>query len=117
MDKIFNQKEQKNIRQCLRRNLPSPEILLWQKIKNRQIGGLKFRRQHGIGDYVVDFYCPERQLAIEIDGDSHYTKKGKEKDQIRDSYLETLRISVLRFTNKDVVNNIDEVLDRINKYN
>jgi very-short-patch-repair endonuclease len=115
MDKIFNKKDQKYIRQCLRRNLPTAEILLWNKIKSGQLKRIKFRRQHGIGQYVVDFYCPLRKLVIEIDGNNHFTSEGKRKDFVRDSYLRSLGIKILRFNNQEVVKDIDLVLDKIYK--
>ncbi|HLB95733.1 MAG TPA: DUF559 domain-containing protein [Patescibacteria group bacterium] len=77
MIKIFNNKSHKILRQTLRHNIPAPEKVLWQKLRAKQIFGYKFRRQYGINQYVVDFYCPQTRLAIEIDGDTHYGKNQK----------------------------------------
>lgn len=80
----YNNPAIKKTRQRLRRNLPSPEQVLWSKLKNKQLDGFKFRRQFGVDSYILDFYCPSCRLAIEIDGNSHYTKIGRDKDLERD---------------------------------
>lgn len=107
--RIFNRKIQKAIRTNLRHNLTAPEQFLWSKIRNNQLGA-KFRRQHGIGRYVVDFYCAEYRLVLELDGDSHYQKGAQEYDQIRDEFMRSLGLIVLRFSNKDIVENMECVL-------
>ncbi|UTZ25892.1 endonuclease domain-containing protein [Vibrio campbellii] len=110
--RTFNLKYQKQIRSQLRTNMPKPEEVLWQKIRRKQLG-VKFRRQHGIGRYIVDFYCAELSLVIEIDGDSHFSTEGKEKDTKRDAFIEALGIKVLRFTNEEVMKQTESVLERI----
>ncbi|MET2946686.1 endonuclease domain-containing protein [Vibrio owensii] len=110
--RTFNLKYQKQIRSQLRANMPKPEEVLWQRIRRKQLG-VKFRRQHGIGRYIVDFYCAELNLVIEIDGDSHFSDEGKEKDTIRDAFLEALGIKVLRFTNEEVMKQTESVLERL----
>ncbi len=110
--RTFNLKYQKQIRSQLRTNMPKPEEILWQRIRRKQLG-VKFRRQHGIGRYIVDFYCAELNLVIEIDGDSHFSDEGKEKDTIRDAFMETLGIKVLRFTNEEVMKQTESVLERL----
>ncbi|MEF1169253.1 endonuclease domain-containing protein [Vibrio campbellii] len=110
--RTFNLKHQKQIRSQLRTNMPKPEEILWQRIRRKQLG-VKFRRQHGIGRYIVDFYCAELNLVIEIDGDSHFSDEGKEKDTIRDAFMETLGIKVLRFTNEEVMKQTESVLERL----
>ena len=110
--RTFNLKYQKQIRSQLRTNMPKPEEILWQRIRRKQLG-VKFRRQHGIGRYIVDFYCAELNLVIEIDGDSHFSHEGKEKDTIRDAFMETLGIKVMRFTNEEVMKQTESVLERI----
>ncbi|HHC7310608.1 TPA: endonuclease domain-containing protein [Vibrio campbellii] len=110
--RTFNLKYQKQIRSQLRTNMPKPEEILWQRIRRKQLG-VKFRRQHGIGRYIVDFYCAELNLVIEIDGDSHFSYEGKEKDTIRDAFMETLGIKVLRFTNEEVMKQTESVLERL----
>ncbi|MBI5037896.1 MAG: endonuclease domain-containing protein [Candidatus Kerfeldbacteria bacterium] len=111
---IFNTHSMKKRRQQLRRSAPRAELLLWRYLKGKQLGGYKFRRQHSIGGYVVDFYCPELRLVIEVDGPSHYvSKEAREYDRHRQKYIESLRITVLRFTNADVYVNMREVIDMI----
>ena len=66
-----NLKDQKTLRQSLRNNATATEAILWKALKGKQIDGLKFRRQFGLGPYVLDFYCPEIRLCIELDGDIH----------------------------------------------
>ena len=110
--RTFNLKYQKQIRSQLRANMPKPEEVLWQRIRRKQLG-VKFRRQHGIGRYIVDFYCAELNLVIEIDGDSHFFDEGKEKDAMRDAFLEALGIKVLRFTNAEVMKQTEFVLERL----
>ena len=94
--------------------MPSAEILLWLKIKGRQINGCKFRRQYGIGKYIVDFYCPKAKLAIEIDGDSHFLDKPSELyDKERQRYIESLGLHMIRFLNTDIYNSLEAVVEKI----
>lgn len=87
------------------------ENVLWQKLRNRNLNGVKFRRQHAIDRFIVDFYCDEFKLIIEVDGEVHqYTL---EEDMLRQEYLESLGLRVLRFTNEQVLENILAVLDQI----
>ena len=72
MNEYFNQDSEKEKRQRLRNTMPDAEVILWSRLKGRQILGCKFRRQHSVGPFVMDFYSPEIRLAIELDGDSHY---------------------------------------------
>lgn len=111
--KISNLEKLKDKRQDLRNNPTSPESLLWQRLKGKQLSGFKFRRQHSIGNFIVDFYCSERKLAVEIDGDSHFSDSGKSYDIIRTEYLNKMGISVIRFTNIDVTKHITGVLEKI----
>jgi very-short-patch-repair endonuclease len=116
MTEIFNQLPQKQLRKNLRHNMPKAEIILWSKIKNKQINNCKFRRQYSIGNFIVDFYCPEYNMVIEIDGDSHYTDEAaKQYDRNRQKYIEKLGLKVLRFTNLDIYHNLFEVLNIISK--
>ncbi len=98
------------------RNDPTPaEKLLWLYLKESQLDGHKFRRQHSYGPYVMDFYCPSKRLCIELDGESHDTPESKAHDGIKDSYLSTHHIKVLRFTNEEVYANVENVLGRIRR--
>lgn len=108
-EKIFNLPKYTPRRQDLRKNSTIPEKRVWEKLRKEQLG-FKFRRQHGIGHYIVDFYCPERKLVIEIDGESHFSDEGKEYDYQRDNYLQGVGLKVLRFTNAQITENLDGVL-------
>lgn len=113
LEVIHNRIYLKKFRKNLRNNLTPAEAKLWTLLKSAQLEGRKFRRQHSVGNYILDFYCPTAQIAIELDGEGHFTVIGQEKDQIRDAYLITKGITVLRFENKMVFEQIDEVLEEI----
>ena len=110
MKTINNIKKLFDRRKELRNNSTPQEILLWQQLKNSQLG-FKFRRQHSIGGYIADFYCPSKKLVIEIDGSQHFTNK--EYDEIRSKYLEGMSVRVIRFTNAEINTNISGVIDKI----
>jgi very-short-patch-repair endonuclease len=103
----------KKFAQQLRENMTDSENHLWWKIKTKQVNGLIFYRQKPIGDYIVDFYCPKAKLVIEIDGSHHFIGETIEYDRIRDDYLSSLGLKVLRFTNNDVLKNVKGVLEKI----
>ncbi len=113
MVRIYNKKQFQKRRRALRNNMPKSEIVLWSKIKNRQIYGERFLRQYGVDQYVLDFYCPRLKLAIEVDGDSHFMPGAEEQDKSRQEYVEALGIHFLRFTNVDILENLDGVCQRI----
>ncbi len=96
--------------------MPKAEILLWANLSRKQLLGYKFRRQYGVEQYVIDFYCPALKLAVEIDGDSHFQIGAKERDAERQRFIESFGIEFLRFTNADIYENIDGVIDTIAKY-
>lgn len=98
----------KNIARQLRKNGTLSEVLLWQQLKGKAIVGYDFHRQKPIGNFIVDFFCPQCLLAIEIDGYSHNEKA--EADIIRQQELEGLGISFLRFTDADIKENLDGVV-------
>lgn len=112
MKTIHNIKNLLERRKELRNNSTPQEILLWLKLKNSQIG-LKFRRQHSIGGYIVDFYCSSKKLVIEIDGSQHFTKYNQEYDKVRTEFFKGLSVKVLRFSNAEININIDGVLQKI----
>lgn len=85
---------------------------MWKKIRNRQLG-YKFRRQVGIEKYIVDFFCSELKLVIEIDGDTHFYGKQLRTDKIREKDINKLEIKIIRFMNIDVLYNLNSVLDSI----
>ena len=93
----------------LRNGATRVETLLWSLLRNRQVAGAKFRRQHQFGRYILDFYCHEAKLAIELDGMHHFESDVMVADLTRSHYLETRGISVLRFTNSDVLQSTEQV--------
>ncbi len=99
-------------RKELRNKSTREEILLWSRLKNSQIG-FKFRRQHSIGGYVVDFYCPDKKLAVEIDGPIHSKPENKEYDKIRTEFFAGLNIKVVRFTNLEVSTETESIVGKI----
>jgi very-short-patch-repair endonuclease len=113
MTKVYNRSSEKNRRKTLRSNLPQAEVILWSRLKNKALDGYKFRRQYSIGKFVINFYCPRLKLAIEVDGDSHFSEKSEPYDKERQRFIESFKISFLRFTNKDIYENLDEVLGAI----
>ncbi|MCX5847804.1 MAG: endonuclease domain-containing protein [Deltaproteobacteria bacterium] len=100
----------------LRSNMTDAEQLIWSKIRRKQIGDLQFYRQKNIGHYIVDFYCPKGKLIVEIGGGQHYENDGMKKDRARDRYLQMLGFAVLRFSDIDVLKNIDGVVERIHEH-
>jgi very-short-patch-repair endonuclease len=98
---------------ALRQKETGAEKLLWEKLKSKQFYGFKFRRQHPISQFIVDFYCHELKLIIEVDGEIHNKPENKEYDENRTYELEKFELKVLRFTNYEVENNMDKVLSSI----
>lgn len=109
---FFESPNLKERRQELRNKATDVEQILWQKLRRNQTG-VKFRRQYSIGGYIVDFYCPSKRLAIELDGKQHLLKDSKEYDLHRTKYIGGVNITVVRFMNKEVFSNINEVLNKI----
>lgn len=116
MTKIFNQSFHKDNRQKLRKNMPPAEVILWTYLKNRQIKGYKFRRQYSISNFIIDFYVPKVKLAVEIDGESHASEIAETYDTQRQKQIETLGVNFLRFTNWDVYENLEGVLEEISNH-
>jgi len=102
-------------RRNLRKRLTPAEASLWSLLKNRQVFGLKFRRQASIENYIVDFYCPKHQIVIELDGELHFTEQRATKDQQRDKRLQELGYKVLRYENLVVFDHSDFIFDDIKK--
>lgn len=116
MAQLHNKKELIQNRKYLRNNSTSAEATLWKYIKGSQLEGRKFRRQHSIENYIIDFYCPSERIGIELDGQEHFTGYGLVKDEERDKFLrDKMKIKVLRFENKQVFENINGVLLEIKK--
>jgi very-short-patch-repair endonuclease len=97
----------------LRKKTTDPEKRLWSYLRNRKVAGLKFRRQHPVGDRVVDFFCAEAKLAIELDGSGHNRHFGQTSDLDKEIELYEKGIRVLRFRNSDILENLDGVLNKI----
>ena len=100
----------------LRRESTEAGKLFWKIVRNRAVNGLKFRRQHPIGHFIVDFYCHEVKLAIELDGDVHDVDEVKQYDKARQKIIEELGITLLRFDNEVIFTNPDEALVKILEY-
>ncbi len=111
--RLNNLRYLKTFRKDLRNNPTKAESRLWMFLKNRQLGGNKFRRQHSIGDYILDFYCPEEKIGIELDGEIHHLIHQKEYDNEKNLFLEAYGIKVLRFENELVLENPETVLNAI----
>jgi very-short-patch-repair endonuclease len=112
---LFNIPNLKPQRTKLRNHLTPEELLLWKCIRLKQLG-FTFRRQFSVGPYVLDFYCPSKRLAIELDGFQHHTKDRKEYDNYRTQYLNALNIQVLRFSNQEILANIQNVVSKIRTF-
>ena len=97
----------------LRKNQTDAEKLLWKILRNRRLLGLKFRRQQPAGPYTLDFYCHDCKLCVELDGGQHYTSEGQQEDKDRTAFLATRGIRIIRFSNLDVLQNIEGVLLKI----
>ena len=104
--------EMRERRRELRNNATPEEKLLWEYLRKEKLG-VKFRRQHSIGFYVVDFYCPKMKLVVELDGKYHEEENNVEYDKIRTEFFNKFGIKVIRFKNVDVNNNIEDVLAKI----
>ncbi len=113
---VNNRKELYDVRKDLRNFSTAAEATLWKLIKGRQLQGRKFRRQFSVDSYVLDFYCPEEKLAVELDGAHHFTPEGLQHDEKRDAFLKRRGITVLRIENEKVFKNTGQVLDYIQSH-
>jgi very-short-patch-repair endonuclease len=113
MTKIYNKASEKEKRRLLRKNMSKAEVIMWSRLKQKQILGYKFRRQYSAGSYVIDFFCPELKLVIEIDGTIHFKGRAEYYDRNRQESIEQLGIGFLRFSNMEVYKNLDGVLEVI----
>lgn len=114
-DKLFFDTSKTTIEYAkqLRQRQTDAEIILWNCLRNRKINGCKFRRQHAINKFIVDFYCAEKMLSIEVDGEIHLSKEQKEYDENRTKILNGIGITELRFSNKEVIENTILVINKI----
>ena len=109
----YNPQYVKRVR-ALRKQQTNTEKFFWAKIRGRQIAGFKFYRQYPIGRYILDFYCPERKIAVELDGSQHMEER--KQDEIRSKYLKSQNITVVRFWDNEILQNVESVLDKVYSY-
>ena len=116
MKNIHNHKYLEGRRKELRKNLTSAEATLWKHLQRKQLGHRKFRRQHSIENFIVDFYCPKEKLIIELDGAYHLDFAQQNYDLVRTNRLESLGFKLIRFENKLVFEDLEFVLDEISSH-
>lgn len=114
--RLHNRKQLKTTRRQLRQQLTPAEAKLWVTLQNSQLAGRKFRRQHSIGKYIVDFYCPSERLIIELDGAAHDHEQAWEHDRAREEFFSAKGLRVLRFENRNVMENLEGVLAMIQQH-
>lgn len=113
----MNRTNKKEIRKELRNHGTPAEATLWRLLKGKQIANLKFRRQHSVGPYILDFFCPELMLAVELDGEFHTTTDAQIHDEEREDYLfKKHHIHILRFENRVVFENAEIILQLIEEF-
>lgn len=110
---FFNNESTKHFRRELRNAPTHAETEMWHGLRARRAGGFKFRRQHGIGPFIVDFYCPELRLAVEVDGATHDDPVQQEYDARRTAHIESNGIHVIRFTDGEVLWSVDQCVEKI----
>jgi len=111
--RVFNKATETQKRRDLRNNMPQAEVLVWSRIRRQQLAGHRFRRQYSVGPYVIDFYCPALKLAVEIDGLSHLGPAAEAADRERQVFIESFGIRFVRFTNEEVLCDLDGVVEAI----
>lgn len=111
----FGKKYNTETARLLRRNQTLAEKLLWEQLRNRKLDGVKFKRQHPIGSYISDFYCPAYKLVIELDGPIHETEEYTERDKAKNKALTEFNFTIIRFKNEEIIHNMKNVLNRIKK--
>ena len=109
---LHNHNKLKDRRRELRKKSTKEEIILWSRLRDNKLS-CKFKRQHSIGGYILDFYCSEYKLIIELDGTTHNTSDAKEYDKIRDIYFSELGYKTIRFLNSEIKNDIEKVVNNI----
>nr|WP_315424794.1 DUF559 domain-containing protein [uncultured Pedobacter sp.] len=113
---IHNLKYLKEKRKELRNNLTPAEATMWMYLQNSRLDGKKFRRQHSVGNYILDFYCPSEKLAIEVDGSSHDDYSAEIYDKERTDFLNSKGISVIRFENAEIFESEELIGEAIRTY-
>ena len=115
MTKLYNRKQEKEKRRDLRQNQTIAEANMWSQLRNRQLLGLKFKRQFSVDKYIIDFYCPEYKIAIELDGNVHELEDVKKYDAIRQKCLEDYGIHFIRITNDEYLGNSNKAFEKIER--
>jgi len=115
VNEFFNRESETDNRRQLRNSMPEAEVILWSKLKGRQLLGCKFRRQYSIGSFVIEFFSVETKLGIELDGDSHFQAGAPEYDRKRQQFIEAFGIRVVRSFNTEVYENHHGVLEMIGR--
>lgn len=110
---LFYNTKLKKYSQELRKNITDAERLLWSRLRRKQLNNFQFYRQRIIGDYIVDFYCPRSKLIIEVDGGQHYQDEGDRRDKVRDDYMKNLGMRILRVSDREVLQNLNGVVERV----
>lgn len=113
MGSLNNRAHLKELRRSLRARMSSSEAALWNALREPEFTQWKFRRQHSIGEYILDFYCPQQRLVIELDGAVHQNPTKSANDQERDALLNSYHIRVLRFRNDQILHALPSVLTEI----
>jgi very-short-patch-repair endonuclease len=113
MKHLYNNPKLKRVRIKLRQDQTPHEAFLWSKLRNRKLENFRFVRQYSLEKYVLDFYCPTKKLAIELDGSQHANPENVTHDNQREKYLNSFGVTVLRFPNYEARYNLDHVLDKI----
>ncbi len=116
MPRLFTLTQYTPVRRKLRRQSTQAEVALWNFLQSRRFHGYKFRRQHSIGRYIVDFFCTELLLAIEVDGVTHLEPERIRHDQIRQHWLEDHGVRVIRFTDNEILSDPELVLQQLKQY-
>ncbi|HEY4515720.1 MAG TPA: endonuclease domain-containing protein [Candidatus Paceibacterota bacterium] len=114
MQRLNNLPKLRDWRRDLRKRETAQERVLWWHLKDRNLD-FKFKRQHSVGGYILDFYCAEKKLVLEIDGEVHHTQEAREYDHVRNKFFTDLDYKVLRFSNAEVDTDVYKVLTRIKK--
>jgi very-short-patch-repair endonuclease len=116
MKEVFDKKSTLIKRRILRKKQTKEEEILWNILRGRKINGIKYKRQHGIGEYIVDFYSHQLKLVIELDGKQHLNEDNSEYDRVRTNYFNSLGIEVIRFKNSEILEDINLVIKKIKSY-
>lgn len=109
----YNRTKEKWRRKDLRKKSTRAEKMLWKYLRNRKMAGYKFKQQYSVDAFIIDFYCPEAKLGIEVDGEIHFTEEAINYDENRSGFLSDFGIEIIRFKNDEIFNDVEMVLNRI----